>query len=249
VPGLEADGLHGAATCDEDGYFDRPQAVVEAFAEATVAGGGRIEIAEVQSIADDGSGWRLELSSGTRTTTDAIVVAAGSASRALLAPLGHELPIVDEPRTLFLSDPVRERLLEPLVIAIDRGIAAKQLADGRVLASDLHATGDPATAQDEWRRRVHRELNGLLPLLRYVALPIVATGAYDMTPDGQPVIDRLADGLWVAAGFSGHGFMVAPATGRTVADGIAGLPLPEWHGAVRADRFRAPAAEAEAQVI
>jgi sarcosine oxidase subunit beta len=85
--------------------------------------------------------------------------------------------------------------------------------------------------------------------LQYVSLPIVATGMYDMTPDGQPIIDRLDDGLWVAAGFSGHGFMVAPSTGRAVADGLAGAAPPEWLDALRADRFGARSGEHEAQVI
>jgi sarcosine oxidase subunit beta len=249
VLGLEPDGLLGGATCAEDGYFDRPQAVVEAFAEVVAAGGGTIEIAEVRAIERDGGGRRLELSTGARLTADAVVVAAGTASRALLAPLGFDLPIVEEPRTLFLSEPIRERLLEPLVIAIDRGIAAKQLADGRVLASDLRAAGDPATEQDAWRHRLRAELVRLLPHLQYVSLPIVATGMYDMTPDGQPIIDRLDDGLWVAAGFSGHGFMVAPSTGRAVADGLAGAALPEWLDGLRADRFGRRPAEHEAQVI
>ncbi|HEX3226943.1 MAG TPA: FAD-binding oxidoreductase [Gaiellaceae bacterium] len=235
VPGLEPDGLLGGATCAEDGYFDRPQAVVEAFAEVVAARGGTIEIAEVRAIERDGDGWRL-----AGLTADAVVVAAGTASRALLAPLGFDLPIVEEPRTLFLSEPIRERLLEPLVIAVDRGIAAKQLADGRVLASDLRAAV---------RSRLREELDRLLPVLRYVSLPIVATGMYDMTPDGQPIIDRLDDGLWVAAGFSGHGFMVAPSTGRAVADGLAGAPPPEWLDALRADRFGARLDEHESQVI
>jgi sarcosine oxidase subunit beta len=249
VPGLDPGGLLGGATCAEDGYFDRPQAVVEAFAEVVAGRGGTIEIAAVRAIARDGAGWRLDLSTGDDLTADAVVVAAGAASRALLAPLGFDLPIADEPRTLFLSEPIRERLLEPLVIAVDRGIAAKQLADGRVLASDLHAAGDPATEQDAWRRRLRGELDRLLPALRYVSLPIVATGTYDMTPDGQPVIDRLDDGLWVAAGFSGHGFMVAPSTGRAVADGLAGAAPPEWLEGLRADRFGRLPAEHEAQVI
>jgi len=238
VPGLEPEGLLGGATCAEDGYFDRPQAVVEAFAELVTARGGTIEIADVRALERDGAGWRLD-----RLTADAVVVAAGAASRALVAPLGFDLPIVEEPRTLFLSEPIRERLLEPLVIAADRGIAAKQLADGRVLASDLRAGADPA------RGRLREELDRLLPVLRYVSLPIVATGMYDMTPDGQPIIDRLDDGLWVAAGFSGHGFMVAPSTGRAVADGLAGASPPEWLGALRADRFDRAPAEREAQVI
>ncbi len=235
VPGLEPDGLLGGATCAEDGYFDRPQAVVEAFAEVVAARGGRIEIGEVRTIERDGRGWRL-----AGRTAETVVVAAGAASRALLAPLGFDLPIAEEPRTLFLSEPIRERLLEPLVIATDRGIAAKQLADGRVLASDL---------EDAARSRLREELDRLLPALQYVPLPIVATGMYDMTPDGQPVIDRLDEGLWVAAGFSGHGFMVAPSTGRAVAGGLAGDASPEWLDAFRADRFEHAIAEHEAQVI
>jgi len=130
------------------------------------------------------------------------------------------------------------RLLDPLVIAIDRGLAAKQLADGRLLASDLHAAGDPDTESERWRANVHSSLERLLPALAPEPLPTLVRGTYDMTPDAQPIVDGLAPGLWVAAGFSGHGFMVAPSTGRLVAAGLGGDPLPEWHTAVRADRFR-----------
>jgi sarcosine oxidase subunit beta len=249
VPGLEPQGLRGGAVCDEDGYFDRPQAVVEAFAELVTAGGGRIEIAGVTAIERDGEGWRLELSSGARAAVDAVVVAAGAESRPLLAPLGFALPVVEEPRTLFLSEPIRERLLEPLVIAVDRGLAAKQLADGRVLASDLRASGDPAVEHDRWRRRIRDELSVLLPVLRYAALPIVVNGVYDMTPDGLPIVGMLADGLWVAAGFSGHGFMVAPSTGQAVVAGIAGDTAPVWQDAVRPDRFDRAPSTIDAHVI
>ena len=239
VPGLEPGAALGAAWCAEDGYFDRPQAVVERFAKEVGMRGGRIELADVRGLRPDGAGWRLELAGGAGVVADAVVVAAAAGSRALVAPLGFDLPIVEEPRTLFLSEPIRERLLEPLVIAIDRGIAAKHLADGRVLASDLRGEGG------EWRRRLHE----LLPLLEFVTFPIVATGVYDMTPDGQPIVASLADGLWVAAGFSGHGFMVAPSTGRLVAGGLAGAELPEWHEALRANRFGEGSQETEAQVI
>ena len=44
-------------------------------------------------------------------------------------------------------------------------------------------------------------------------------GCYDVTPDWNPVIAATGlDGLVVAAGFSGHGFKIAPAVGRLVAD-------------------------------
>jgi sarcosine oxidase, subunit beta len=244
VPGL-VDGFLGASWCGEDGYFDRPQAVVEAFAEVVLRQGASLAREDVLRIEQDGGGWRVVTGSGSHPA-DIVVVAAGYDTPALLAPLGFALPIVREPRYLFFSEPVRERLLEPLVIAVDRGVAAKQLADGRVLASDLRAEGRD---EDAWRGRIREQLLPLAPVLEYVGLPVMAEGYYDMTPDGQPIVDALAEGLWVAAGFSGHGFMVAPSTGRLVAAALAGSPLPEWSEVLRADRFVNESSEREGQVI
>jgi sarcosine oxidase subunit beta len=248
VPGLNTGGMLGAAHCAEDGYFDRPQAVVEAFAGLAVAKGARLARDEARSIDRDGQGWRIETGAGS-FASDAVVVAAASATAKLVAPLGFTFPVADDPRRLFFSEPVASRLLEPLVIAVDRGVAAKQLADGRLLASDLRATGDAVTEEDAWRRRLREELVSLLPALEYVPLPVLVEGTYDMTPDAQPIVDELDDGLWVAAGFSGHGFMIAPAVGRLVADAIAGRDLPTWRDALRADRFSQTGHERETHVI
>jgi sarcosine oxidase, subunit beta len=238
VPGLRADGVAGASYCGEDGYFDRPQAVVAAFAEAARARGARFERSRVVSIARDGAGWCLETEGGRTTPVQQLVVAAAAETARLVAPLQVDLPIEHEPRFLLLGEPRSERVLDPLVIAVDRGLAVKQLADGRLLASDLRATGDPETEADRWRANVRHELERLLPALADESLPTVLHGTYDMTPDAQPIVDEVAEGLWVAAGFSGHGFMVAPSTGHLVAAGLGGDLLPEWHEAVRADRFR-----------
>ena len=40
----------------------------------------------------------------------------------------------------------------------------------------------------------------------------------DVTPDHQPILGEVEDGVYVAAGFSGHGFMIAPAVARIIAD-------------------------------
>lgn len=249
VPSLNTAQMLGAAYYADDGYFDRPQAVVEAFAELVGRGGGTIEIAGVRTLERDGQGWRLSLSDGGQISADAVFVAAGPASVEIVAPLGHELPITKEPRYLFYSEHIQERLLEPLVIAVDLGLAAKHLADGRILASDLHASGSLEADQSTWRRRIRAVVTELLPILEYVPLPIVVEGDYDMTPDGQPIVDALEDGLWAAAGFSGHGFMVAPAVGRMLAGATEGRPAPEWAQAVRAGRFDGTPTVAEAQVI
>lgn len=212
VPGLDPSSLAGAAWCAEDGYLDRPQAVLEALGERA-----SVVRADVVGLSQAGAGWGLAFADGTGTTASRVVVAAGWESRALLP----ELPIEREARYLFLSEPIRERLLEPLVISAERHFAAKQLADGRVLASDLTAAGDPGLGRDGWRRHVRKCVETLLPALEFVSLPLLVEGFYDVTPDHQAILGEVRPGLWVAAGFSGHGFMLAPAVGRIIAEAIA----------------------------
>jgi glycine/D-amino acid oxidase-like deaminating enzyme len=218
VPGLRTESLAGATYCAEDGYMDEPRAAIAAIARHL-----DVRRATVHGIVPEGRTWALDTTTG-RFTAPSVVVAAGADTRALVGPLGVDLPIELEPRHLFLSQPVRERLLEPLVIAPELRFAAKQLHDGRVLASDLGATGDPETEAPVWRRNVRAAISDLLPILEYVGLDVLVSGSYDVTPDRQPILGPLPghDGLHVAAGFSGHGFMIAPAVGRIVAGGVAG---------------------------
>jgi sarcosine oxidase, subunit beta len=238
VPGLEAEPLVGAAWCADDGYFDRPQAVVEAFAQ-----GLEIQRADVARLDRDGSGWIVG-----PIAAEAVVVAAGVDTPALLAPLGIELPIVREDRYLFFSEAIRERLLEPLVVAPERGFAAKQLADGRVLASDLGARGDAEAGRERWRATIRDACEALLPQLTHVSYPLLVAGVYDVTPDHQPILGAVADGLHVAAGFSGHGFMIAPAVARIIADALVGERDPVLD-VLGADRFAAGRLVSEPQLV
>jgi sarcosine oxidase subunit beta len=201
VPGLRTDGIAGGAWCGEDGYFDKPQSVVAAFAEG-------LDIRQVNVTAVD----ELE--------ADVVVLAAGTETRALLEPLGVDLPVLPEDRYLFLSEPIEERLLEPLVVAPELSFAAKHLADGRVLASDLAGRGDPESGREHWRATIRTGIEQLLPRLEYVSFSLLVHGVYDVTPDHQPVLGEVRPGVFVACGFSGHGFMIAPAVARITADAI-----------------------------
>jgi sarcosine oxidase subunit beta len=249
VPGLIADSVTGAAWCAEDAYFDRPQTVVEAFAEAARDRGVQIQIADVSTVKPVGRQWTLVTKEGV-ISADHVVLAAGCETTALLEPLGIFLPIVSEARHLFLSEPIAERLVEPLVISGERNFAAKQLANGRVLASDLAAAGDPAVHAQEWRRTVTKGIQELLPILWYVSFPILASGTYDLTPDHQPAVGAVSehDGLWVAAGYSGHGFMFAPAISGRLAATIAGQATDSLLTEFDLYRFEG-AIEVESQVV
>lgn len=199
VPGVPRGRFLGAAYCAQDGYFDQPQSVVEAVAARV-----HVEIADVVAL---DPGWTLRFADGSSARAGTVVVAAHLDSRALIP----ELPLDGEERVLFLSEPIRERLLEPLFVAVDERFAAKQLANGRVLASDLAG---------ESRERIRAAIEQLVPQLTYVDFPVVARGVYDVTPDGQPVVGAVRDDLWVACGFGGHGFMLAPAVAQRLAAAI-----------------------------
>ncbi len=250
VPGLRVDGMAGASYCSEDGYFDRPQAVVEAFAAAVQRLGGTLLIETVERLRPVSGRWEVGLAGGRCLESAEVVVAAAADTAPLLSPLGVGLPIVPEARFLFLSDPIRERLVEPLVIAAERRFAAKQLASGRVLASDLGAAGDPETGRAGWLETIRAGVRSLLPVLEYVRFPVLVAGTYDVTPDHQPILDTVSPhpGLWVAAGLSGHGFMIAPAVGRLMAAAIGGERSPLLAHFSHA-RFERVELAAETQVI
>jgi sarcosine oxidase subunit beta len=235
VPGLDAGKIVGAAWCANDGYFDRPQGVVEAFAEAARRAGVEVEHSEVVAVEVGG----LQLRGGAAAPARHVVVAAGAETPRLLARLPIEVPIAGEDRFLFYSEPIRERLLEPLVISAERHFAAKQLGNGRVLAADLAARGSLEQGEQGWRSHVRSVIRDLLPRLEYVSFPLLAAGRYDVTPDHQAILGAVPghEGLWLAAGFSGHGFMMAPVVGRALTDAIAGAPPDEFLRALSLERF------------
>ena len=215
VPGIDVSTVAGGAWCGEDGYVDRPQSVLDVLAR-----GIDVRVHEVRRLRRVGAAWHAG-----PAIASAVVVATGAETAALLRPLGIELPIERDERYLFLSDPIRERLLEPLVVSPERAFASKHLANGRVLASDLSARGGDSS-RERWRANVRREIERLLPRLAHVALPTLVGGSYDVTPDHQPILGAIPGytGLFVAAGFSGHGFMMAPAVARIVADAVLDEP-------------------------
>ena len=114
-------------------------------------------------------------------------------------------------------------------------------ADGLRLAMgepELRWDG-PAEVRDDlvedWRER----LAFRYPQAAGAPLRRAWAGFYDMTPDAHPIIGPVADGLYAACGFSGHGFMQSPAVGDAVAAELLGETPPFDLSPYRLDRFEA----------
>ncbi|RNJ44948.1 D-amino-acid oxidase [Mesorhizobium erdmanii] len=73
-------------------------------------------------------------------------------------------------------------------------------------------------------RLTHARALELLPGLRKTRISAAWAGYIDSTPDGVPAIGEIQSvpGLFLAAGFSGHGFGIGPGAGHLVADLVAG---------------------------
>ena len=111
--------------------------------------------------------------------------------------------------------------MRPLVVALERGFAGKQLRNGVFYIGWL---GETQESDDLTFTEQALTLGAtLLPVM--VSLPVrrVITGYYDSTPDHRPILGSISglNGFYLATGFSGHGFMLAPAVGEIMANLIA----------------------------
>jgi glycine/D-amino acid oxidase-like deaminating enzyme len=86
---------------------------------------------------------------------------------------------------------------------------------------------------------IKRRVKEYLPIL--ADLPLIQTwaGMIDTTPDIVPIMDQVPhlEGLFLATGFSGHGFGIGPGAGRIMADMVAGNPLGHDLSRFRLGRF------------
>ena len=73
-------------------------------------------------------------------------------------------------------------------------------------------------------RKIRRHLDSRVPQLADIPFAEAWAGMIDATPDVVPVMDAIPshDGLFLATGFSGHGFGFGPGAGKVMADLVTG---------------------------
>lgn len=240
VPPVHHDDLVGATFCPWEGYA-APEAVVHGYAAAARRLGAKIQVgARVAEILTDAAGVV-----GVRTTdetiaTRVVVVAAGIGSGELTRPLGFELPVHGEARTIFYSgDDVDIDSAAPLVVDFSTGFYFHREGAGLVFAG---RESDPAELS---RPATHR-----LPALADASIESSWWGYYDMSPDHNAMVGRAPiGGLHYATGFSGHGFMQSPAVGEHLAELILGRVPTLDLSSMTVDRFTGGRHRAETFVI
>jgi sarcosine oxidase subunit beta len=208
VEGLRTDDVLKAVICREDGVADPAGVTQRLVREARTRGVQLREYMDAREL-----------------DADILVIACGAASPGLAARYEIELPI--RPLVRQLTDTRRIDDLPgdlPMVVEAESGFHFRRVDGGLRLAMSEptlrwgeNAQVDEALVADWLGRAAHR-----YPASTGVRVARSWAGLYDMTPDAHPVIGWVAEGVYAACGFSGHGFMQAPAVGKAVAEELLG---------------------------
>jgi len=227
VDGIAPGAAVGGAYLGSDGILYPFPAVWGVYEAAKSLG---VEVAlGVEALSTevrDGRVAGLQSSKGT-VRAPTVVNAAGGWSGDFSRRSGLEVPNVAT-RHEILATEATKPFLDPMVVRASDGLYFSQSMRGEVIGG-VALPHRPGTSRGQgssaaFLTTMARALVGLLPRLGALAVLRAWSGFYDDTPDGFPVIgeDPRLPGFVHGNGFGGHGFMLAPATSRRVAQAALG---------------------------
>lgn len=235
VDGLHVDDVLGATICREDGIAD-PAGVTGELVRRAAERGVRVRLG-TDALSLDG---------------DVLVIACGARSAEVARARGVELPVRPLVRQLADVGPVEPLPLDlPMTVEEDGFHFRRVGADGlRIAMGEPEPRWDgPEAVRDDLVGRWRERLAARYPRAAGAPVRRAWAGFYDMTPDAHPIIGLVAGGVYAACGFSGHGFMQAPAVGDAVAAELLGDTVPYDLSPYRLDRFEAGATFPETLVL
>jgi sarcosine oxidase subunit beta len=204
APGVFAGDILGGVICRQDGVADPPAVTRELVGRAAELGVEVLERTPVEGVA-----------------ADVRVLACGAYSLGVAAGYGVDLPVRPLVRQLFETSRLPKlppRL--PMVLETESGFHFRRRGDTLRVAmpdADQRWSFEPCVDESVLAERLER-LTKRFPPAAAATVGRAWAGLYDMTPDAHPIIGFARDDVYVACGFSGHGFMQSPAVGRAVAD-------------------------------
>ena len=224
-PQLRSDDILGGSFCTTDGFVDPNSAMTGFMIWAADHGAKLQKNTLVTGIARDARGiCAVETNNGSVATRIA-VNSAGPWARSVASLAGVDLPVEPLRRMLVPSEPFDQfPHTAPMIIDMTNGFHFRPESRGFLLAwADPEETFgfktdfDPGFVEKILTRAADR-----VPC--FADLPVnpkrAWAGLYEMTPDHHPILGEApgVPGFFMANGFSGHGVMHAPATGKILSD-------------------------------
>jgi len=235
VPGMNVDDIVGGSFGPQDGFIN-PLSVLEGFVVGAHSRGARVlpGIAVKKIDVEHDRVTRVETNNGY-IDCERVVLAAGAWSATVAASVGIDLPVKPQRRQIVWAEapePLPADL--PMVIGLKDGFHFRRARDFTHGAAEqdpravLFAYADPEEPvsfstkfDDEFLLKVGDLAGYRAPFLNgsRIVYDRCRAGLYENTPDHHPILGGCdIEGLYFACGFSGHGVMHSPATGRALAE-------------------------------
>lgn len=224
-PIIETEGMLAASWSPGDGKAT-PESVVLGYAAAARRHGARIiRNCAVTDIESSGGVITGVLTPHGRIATSTVVVAAGAWSGAIGAMVGVDIPVRPFRRQIAFTEPVSGLPLSSPSLTIDFPSSFYFHPEGKGLLLGWSDPDEPEGFNlkfelDDWLIGLAEYAHTRAPAILDYGISCGWAGLYEVTPDRNQIIDRSADveGLLIATGYSGHGFLMGPATGEIVRD-------------------------------
>lgn len=229
LPIMRLEDVIGGTFNPEDGIVD-PNSVVMGYIAASQRGGAlafnEVEVIGIQVTAGRVSA--VETNRG-KVSSPIILNTAGPWAGLIGKMAGIEIPITPLRRQMLTTSPLKEINSDfPFVIDFSRSLYFHREGEGILTGmSNPHENpGFDQSIDPEWEL-VHLEVaSARLPILEKAGLVAHWAGLYEVTPDAHPIFGKTPlEGFYICTGFSGHGFMHGPISGKLMAeiliDGVA----------------------------
>lgn len=228
-PAYAGAGYVGGTFSQRDGSVD-PNAILHGYRRKAVSlGVGYLAGEVVRLIATDDVMSGVELADGMRLDAPIVMNAAGAWCADLAATVGVALPVLPVMRTVFtVETPIRDPKLPS--VFLPNGLYVIPEHEG-TFATAWSLPDDPVGFDFTFRRDrfesvIWPTLSAEMPAFETLRLAGGWAGLYEVnTLDANAILGEWPEvqGLWLANGFSGHGFQQCHAVGRYIAESMLGV--------------------------
>jgi sarcosine oxidase, subunit beta len=223
-PQLRGDDILGGSFCSTDGFVDPYSAMIGFMTWASDHGATLWKNTTVTAIRQKQGKFEIA-TTRENVSTPVVVNCAGAWAASIAKMVGIDLPVEPLRRMLVPTEPFEGfPHSAPMIIDLSTGFHFRPEGRGFLLAwNDPEETPGYKTDFDAgFIEKILTRAADRVPVFENVAInPKRAwAGLYEMTPDHHPILGESHDvpGFFFANGFSGHGVMHSPATGKILSD-------------------------------
>jgi len=223
VPWVSPAGLAGATYTPHDGKMTPTDGVAALMKAARARGVRHREGWRVESLQRQEGGWLLR--GPEEVLAERVAVCAGYWSTEMMRPFGLELGIRPVPLYSAITGPALRGQRVPLTIDLDTGFVVEREGEGLVIGI-LYDENPPGYGHLPMLEGFADLARVRAPVLEGVEVARHVVANVDHGGDGHPSVGEVEAGLWMAAGFGGHGAMHGPPVAQLLARSMVGRPDP-----------------------